>query len=233
MSNLDKITELEDEFKSNKLIITSINSLETLEQFYSPPEDENNSVSFFNFSSDKLLEGAVDIIKSQGNDISNIFENTVRHIVPLETAKGDFQNIGIGFSSHLAKGAIFLNSPFLNENSALQLAINIAHETGHQALYIYQTADPIIENGIDTPVYSYVRKIDRPAIQSFHASVALAFMVRFLTQLNKGYHSDYHQKVLEKLVHDFTQSLNSYKNIQFTEFGELLLEDLRCYACEL
>ena len=110
----------------------------------------------------------------------------------------------------------------------LQLAVNIAHELGHQCLYIYQTADPIIAHGLDTPVFSYIRKANRPAIQ---ATVALAFMVRFLTQITPDAEDrEYYNHMLSSIRSNFVESLSTYGNVTFTDLGQLLYEDLRSYA---
>ncbi|MAV91982.1 MAG: hypothetical protein CL676_11235 [Bdellovibrionaceae bacterium] len=235
MSNYSNHLRLKNIYELNEKIVTSNEALNAIESQYYPPEDKNNFVSFSTMEETELglIKAASDKVMSSYNDISLLFDELVMNIVPMKTTKGNFQDIGIGFSSHLAKGAIFLSIPFLELNSVNQLAINIAHETGHQALYVYQTADPIIENGLSTPVYSFVRKTDRPAIQSFHATIALAFMVRFISQLPESDESEYLADNLNVLSSDFKKSLDSYGNVTFTEFGKILLDDLRCYANEI
>ena len=234
MSNIENAHFLNDNIRPDEFIVKSNNSLLAISKFYSSPEDLENKISFSHLSEDQyfLLDKSIQIVQEQNNDISVLFKELIKNIVPLKVEQGDFQDLGIGFSTHFAKGAIFLSIPYLENESPLQLAINIAHEVGHQSLYIYQTADPIIEDGMSTEVYSYVRKTERPAIQSFHATVALAFMVRFLMQVNPV-ESLYFRKALDGLKRDFVKSLDSYDAIQFTELGSLLLEDLRRYAKEI
>jgi len=89
-----------------------------------------------------------------------------------------------GFSTPLCYGVFFLtfedrslNDP---EESALQMAVDLAHEAGHHALYAYQSADTLIKGDMTVPVYSAVRQTNRPAIMSLHASAALAFMISLL-----------------------------------------------------
>ncbi|RYZ46272.1 MAG: methyltransferase domain-containing protein [Sphingobacteriales bacterium] len=53
---------------------------------------------------------------------------------------------------------------------------------GHQALIVYQQSDAIISGDLEREVYSVIRRVKRPAILSFHAAVALAFMTRYLSE---------------------------------------------------
>ncbi len=89
---------------------------------------------------------------------------------------------GRGVSSHLYRGGIIIDLPEVEEHGDVELAINLAHEMGHQALMVYQNADPIIDGDLRAPVYSAIRREHRPAIKSFHALVALAYMKEFAVQ---------------------------------------------------
>ena len=239
MSYLQKIQDLKEEFLSEEFLVKSSKSLKTIGKLYAPVGEgyKEKSISFSKLTDEeyRIFYQSIELLESQGKDIGVLFKELVHKIVPLHfihLIQGPFQGMGIGFSTHLAKGAIFLSVPSIKKNTVLQLAVNMAHETGHQSLYIYQNADPIIDKGMSTPVFSHVRKINRPAIQSFHATVALAFMVRFLTQLKMDGNSYYH-KILSDLKEDFIQSLDGYESIQFTEVGQLLFEDLKHYANQI
>ncbi len=89
--------------------------------------------------------------------------------------------LGRGVSSHFYRGGILVDLPEIGEHLEVELAINLAHELGHQALMVYQNADPIIDGDIRAPVYSTIREENRPAIKSLHAVVALAFMKEFVS----------------------------------------------------
>ena len=234
MSHIKKIQDLKEEFLSEEFIVKSPKSLETIGKLYAPSGNKKDLISFSKLPDNryKLFFQSIELLGSQGKDIGLLFKELVKKIVPLNPVHGKSQDLGMGFSTHLAKGAIFLSFPSMGESTVLQLAVNMAHETGHQSLYIYQNADPIIDKGMSTPVFSHVRKTNRPAIQSFHATVALAFMVRFLTQLKMDGNSYYH-KILSDLKEDFIQSLDGYESIQFTEVGQLLFEDLKHYANQI
>lgn len=228
MSNLEHLHNLSMLFEIDDLILLDQSSSEKLEAHYLTDENDRN-LSLGDVSVHKLetLNAAVALVHSDDKDIAELFDELIKHVVPINTNHLQFQSTGVGFSTHLAKGSIFLSIP----NKKLELAINIAHELGHQCLYIYQTADPIIAQGLDTPVFSYVRKTNRPAIQAFHATVALAFMIRFLTQITpEERERKYYSMVLNSLRDDFMKSLNTYDSVQFTELGHLLYKDLRSYA---
>ncbi len=229
MSNLEHLHDLSTLFEIDDRILLDKNISEKLEQLYLYGKDDKN-LSLGNISSQELetLKTAVYLVQGSSNqDVSVLFDEVVKHIVPINISKLKSRSAGIGFSTHLAKGSVFLSVP----NKKLELAINIAHELGHQCLYIYQTADPIIAQGLDIPVFSYVRKTYRPAIQAFHATVALAFMVRFLTQVTPDKKEQkYYNQVLNSLRDDFIKSLNTYDGVTFTELGQILYEDLRSYA---
>ena len=163
-----------------------------------------------------------------------IFADIVNHIIPLNPEIGSVQSVGVGSSTLLARGAIFLSIPNMKKLSCIQLAINIAHELGHQCLMVYQTADRIIKDDLSMPVYSYIRKKDRPIIQSFHATFALAFMTEFLQNVDRKNlnteEKEFVQNELLKTRDDFKNSLRKFKNSQFTPLGKALLKELREYA---
>lgn len=212
----------------NDLVLLDQYSAEKLATHYLTSENDKK-LSLGDITSHELqtLVEALDLVQDGNTDISGLFAEVIKHVVPINISQLKRHTAGIGFSTHLAKGSIFLSVP----NKKLELAINIAHELGHQCLYIYQTANPIIAQGLDAPVFSYVRKTNRPAIQAFHAIVALAFMVRFLTQITPDTEDQGHyNQILSSLRSDFVESLSTYNGVKFTEVGQLLYEDLRSYA---
>lgn len=233
MSNIENLETLEVLFNERDFILTNPISTDVLENLYLG-EGIESKLTFGNIvdAEKDTLKKSITLVRESSSDISRLFSEVVQHIIPINTDAGKFQIIGNGFSSHLAKGSIFLSTPKMEDNDELQLAINIAHEVGHQCLYIYQTADPIIAEGLHKPIYSFVRKTERPAIQSFHATVALAFMVRFLSELKESeiIRTKYFAEAREKLSFDLIQSLDSFSEVRFTDIGQLLFEELRSYA---
>jgi hypothetical protein len=104
---------------------------------------------------------------------SEVFYDLVHFIVPIAA------NRKFAFSTHLARGAIFFTAPE-SSNAVTTMAIDLAHELGHQALMVFQSTDPLLASPLDQPVWSAIRKTTRPAIQSMQAAAAIAFMLVFI-----------------------------------------------------
>lgn len=228
MGDLDNVETLSSIYTSSSFTIESPRELSIIKDHFPIDDEMSDSIQIDDNQHTNLEsfnEAKENILNS---DLKDLFGSVVYHLVPLSTDKEKVQKIGAGFSSHLAKGAIFLSVPNLDKNSISQMSINLAHELGHQCLNIYQTADPIIEN-LHEPVYSFVRKAKRPAIMAFHATVALAFMTKFLETF-KGNRTLFLSEQYTALKYDFKQSLSSFENIRFTPFGKVLFKDLENYA---
>lgn len=123
------------------------------------PSDENIS--------DHFAAGRNQILNAE-DSLRLLFESVVDCVVPLGGGKNR------GFSSHFARGAIFRSLP--KSDSEFDIAFDVVHELGHQTLMVWQSIDPIITSDPAAPVFSQIRRRNRPAIQSFHAAVAIAFM---------------------------------------------------------
>lgn len=124
---------------------------------------------------------ALDWIRRIDESFETRAAELVKEVIPMGmrpplTARSPY---GRGVSSHLYRGGILIDLPEIVEHAEVELAINIAHELGHQALMVYQNADPIIDGDLRAPIYSAIREEYRPAIKSFHALVALAYMKEF------------------------------------------------------
>lgn len=112
-----------------------------------------------------------------------------------------------------------MNREFWNIN----LQIDIAHELGHSALIVYQAADPIFVSELDQPVLSGVRKVLRPAIMSFHAAAALAFMIEYLENALFQFQGDelrYVESELQKCKSDLSLALKALEKCEFTDLGK-------------
>ena len=159
----------------------------------------------------------------------NLLSTLCMFIVPIYSTRESVRPGGVGFSTLRARGAIFLSLPKNEKHSHLDLAINLAHELGHQSLMIYQGADRILNGKLDAPVYSVIRKTMRPAINSFHAVVALAFMVRFIADLlvandlpDDGF------LLLGRFVElrqNLTDGLETCRTLDFTEVGKKIFTE--------
>jgi hypothetical protein len=100
--------------------------------------------------------------------LARLFSELVDFTIPLPGQRNR------GFANHLIRGAIFRTVP--EDENKYDVAIDLAHETGHYGLMVLQSIDPIIKSNPDKLVHSTVRNHIRPAIQVFHAAVAMAFM---------------------------------------------------------
>lgn len=147
-----------------------------------------------------------------------IYSSLVDFIIPLKQPRAR------GWSCQYARGAIFIGFP--SGYSRLNLALDLAHEMGHQALALLQSSDKVIASDWDTPVYSEVRRTNRPAFQSLHAATAIAFMVKFVKDLGTP---DYvHPEFSYPLTVALDKAICSLRqSCQFTAVGELLLDEFK------
>lgn len=168
-------------------------------------------------------------------ELASLLRVTVRSFVPLTGA--NLRKDGSGKSCHWLKGAIFLSLPQDRRYSELELALNIVHELGHQVLMIYQDADSIMTD-LYKPVFSSIRKTERPAIMSFHALVAIYFMLFFFHSLlnssNKWSPEElaYLKAKILKLSSDFTGAM-ALKDIDFSPLGLLMMQEMMDYCLSI
>lgn len=160
--------------------------------------------------------------------LSRLYAEFVDYVIPLTHGRNR------GYSTHLARGVIFRSFP-PNAN-AYDVAIDLAHELGHQVLMTWQSVDGILKSDPDQPVFSEIRLVDRPAIQSFHAAVALAYMLYFVQSLpddpacqeagiRRG--KSYRGTLQESLV----MAIKSLReNCQFTAVGARMLDEMQLVA---
>lgn len=160
--------------------------------------------------------------------LSRLYTEFVDYVVPLTHGRNR------GYSTHLARGVIFRSFP-PNAN-AYDIAIDLAHELGHQVLMAWQSVDKILTTDHDQPVFSEIRLVNRPAIQSFHAAVALAYMLYFVKSLpndtdcqeagvrrGKAYRGSLHES-LNMAIASLRQ------NCKFTALGTRMLEEMQLVA---
>ncbi|MCC5995699.1 MAG: hypothetical protein JJU18_04940 [Oceanicaulis sp.] len=168
-------------FEHDGRILSDSNKIDVLSKFISGPGkiclqglpgEKSDWVPKLHEAPDRFQK-SVDIIESSSLALKTLYSNIVDVIIPLGGGRNR------GYSTHYARGAIFRSLP--SDNNEFDVAFDIVHELGHQSLMIWQSIDPILASEPDAPVYSQIRKRDRPAIQSLHAAVALAYML-FLKQ---------------------------------------------------
>ena len=172
---------------------------------------------------------AMEIISSSCPWIWRNFELIIHNISPLSIQKKK-RNIG-GSSDYNLLGNIFASlypPPYSVEN----LAISLAHELGHNCLMVFQSGQsPIHQDSYYTEVYSGVRDTLRPALGSFHAAVALGYMLSLsqaaannlaLTDDQRSFFSDKSKEHKESLK----KGLDALKAIQLNDLGVVIYKEL-------
>lgn len=156
--------------------------------------------------------------------LSRLYLEFVDFVVPLADGRNR------GYSTHLARGVIFRSFP--PQANAYDVAIDLAHELGHQVLMAWQSVDKILTTDHEQPVFSEIRQVDRPAIQSFHAAVALAYMLFFVKSMQGSAECQdaglrrgkTYRGTLQASLNMATLSLR--KNCKFTPLGLKMMEEM-------
>ncbi len=179
-----------------------------------------------------LANEALSLIFEASPICEALWGELVTQVIPLDpvSAETKVRYLGSGISNHRFRGAIFTHPPTPDEFKVEELAINLIHELGHQALMVYQYADPIFVSAPSTPVYSAIRKVHRPLIMSFHALAALTFMCEFTrlaAQKFSGSRKKYFEKRLQEINFDFQLGLKAVDDIEFTAFGRRLVDEMK------
>lgn len=159
-------------------------------------------------------------------------DNLVQVVVPLFT---DGPRPRFCFSSHEARSAIFLSIPPRSPTTRIELAFDLVHEMGHQALMRFQSADPLMTSDFDTPIFSGVRRTPRPAIHSYHAAAAIAYMLAFI-EGGEGLLENTEEEVfleeqcslLRTGLQNSLEQLNA--NCEFTTTGRRILDSITTTA---
>ena len=180
-----------------------------------------------------LAPKAVDTVMAVSPSWAERLQALCQIIVPLgtTTAGNPRRDVGRGFSSHFFRGAIFMDPPSTDDHRFEAYTINLAHEIGHQALFVYQCADNIIDGALETPVYSVIRKTERPAIQSYHAVVAAAYMAEFIGDWLQELGSDgtkvqYLRRRLEENIGHVEEGIAALSVLRYTEVGQQILDEM-------
>ncbi|MQB35116.1 aKG-HExxH-type peptide beta-hydroxylase [Rhizobium rhizogenes] len=169
----------------------------------------------------KELTEVVDHVEASSPFFFNGRSALVKWIVPLQ------QQRPRGWSLQSARGLIFLG--YHQGYNHTDLALDLVHEMGHQALALFQSLDPIFASDENAPVYSEVRKTQRPAMQSLHAASAIAFMAKYLRDIGlpDHIHPDFRQSMGLVLRHAIDQLRLL---CTFTSIGEQILSDFESFA---
>lgn len=177
------------------------------------------------------LNAAIFLLTTADTTLAVRWQHLVCQVIPLGPLESGtpVRREGYGMSNHLYRGGIFVGLPSVFPGSTIELAINLAHELGHQAAMVYQYADCLLETEHATPVYSAVRKTERPAIMSFHAVVALLYMVEFLWHARRlvkiPADAAYAGQRWKTLREDLAMGLAALQSLQLSVLGKGMLQE--------
>jgi len=139
-----------------------------------------------------------------------------------------------GYSGDHSRGIIFRSIPA--QANPYEIAIDLVHELGHHVLDVWQSVDPILLSDPAQPVYSEIRKTLRPAIQTYHAAVAIAYMHFFVESMpyDPACQEAGRLRGLSyrgSLVESLQMSIDSLRrDCEFTPLGEKLLQEMEDLA---
>lgn len=162
------------------------------------------------------LDDISDHVRGISTFFDDVFDAVVEMVVPLHQPRAR------GLSSQLMRGVIFLG--YAPGYSSIDLALDLVHEMGHQALALLQSCDPLFVSNPHAPVFSEVRHAARPAVQSLHAAAAISFMLEYVSNADipNHLHPDFDitlSDALERAVAALHESC------RFTDLGEQILLD--------
>lgn len=176
----------------------------------------------------ELFHDGYDYVINSGDSIAKLYDELIDFVVPIQAC--DKENRG--FSSITSRGVIFRSFP--SWATAWDVAFDVIHELGHQSLFVWQSIDKIISSDPNAPVFSLIRKGYRPAMQTFHGAIALAFMV----YLQRAYSDnvDCQNVAMERgrwyagtLNDSLGLALESLKaDCQFTDIGKYIYNEMDC-----
>lgn len=192
-----------------------------------------NSDSFYEFIEE--LKVSVDLLSSDPNWESRI-NILVNEIIPIEPTSENIKmrKDGSGLSTHFYRKGVFLSRPMVDETRAFELALNLTHEMGHQALMAYEVLDDIIQGGPEVQSFSPIRQTSRPAIQSLHAVIAIVYMLEFIyafeRKLLQIIGPDYLNKRKAELKKGLKEGLYSLEDISMTKLGNQIVSELQAFS---
>ena len=182
----------------------------------------------------RLVPAALEWIRGVDESFVARVGELVKEVIPLgmRAPLKARSPLGRGVSSHFYRGGLLVDLPEIDEHLEIEFAINLAHELGHQAFMVYQNADPIVDGDLRAPVYSAIRGEPRPAIKSFHALVALAYMKEFALAALLSSRTPKDRRVrlglrVAQIDRDMALGARAFRDagIKFSELGAELFEE--------
>lgn len=151
----------------------------------------------------------------------------------LREAASDYtpRKNGTGLSTHLYRKGVFLTNPDPSNHNKIELMLNLVHEIGHQALITIQGFDSILKDNYSKSVYSTIRKVERPAILSFHALVAVMFMVELILDIEMCYEEEklcspeYFKIRCRDLEKELDEGIQTTREEDLSQVGKTILKE--------
>jgi len=184
----------------------------------------------------KDIEKALHFIFEASTKLKTRWEKLVQLLVPIKHGTEPPSKIGRGLSNHLFRKCIFIELPIESPKKDLQIALNLVHELGHQALITYQNADLIIETNRDQHVHSVIRNTKRPIIRSYHAFFVSGYMLEFLIEAQKLKLSEDLINLIQKEKIELRRSIFLASNelrkapVTFTQLGLEIINEFESLA---
>ncbi len=161
INSLTEVNESIEHIKLHKSLIVGFtketNESEKIESILGVKLDdidlETDANIIQNFS--QTFKNALNILSRACPWIKEMYDTLVHQVLFIKKEVTSIR----AMSTHFVKGLIIFRISIVNDFSSLiNLAFDIAHEVGHQALMVLLTSDKIISSSYDDPVYSGVRK---------------------------------------------------------------------------
>lgn len=175
------------------------------------------------------LKSTLDVLLNIDREYFDRFRKLICHILIQKGKEGHrIREAGTGMSSFNYRKGIFLSIPTC-EYWQFELLLNLSHELGHQALITLQKRDHILLSSHFHPVYSVIRKTERPAILSFHALTASIYMLEFIIRnyddLLNFTSDDYLHERFKNIKKDVRSGLQIFKHSHFSPLGAKIFDE--------
>jgi hypothetical protein len=170
------------------------------------------------------LNALVESVRRTSAFFEHSIPSLLEIVVPLRQPRAR------GLSCDLFRGVVFLGYP--TGYSELNLALDLTHELGHQALGLLRSCDPLFLSDPGLPVFSEVRHTERPALLSLHAASAIAFMLRYA--LDAGCADHIHPDFNVTLGFALERGLDALTKVcKFTAVGRQVVDEFYELLAEL
>ncbi len=178
----------------------------------------------------EIFAEAIRLTESWSPWMQTVFKRVIKSVVPVVSTRDNSE--GFSFTDHNFIGAIFASVDTRTPYPELLLNTFLAHELGHNALMIYQHAGNFFYES-DEWIYSGIRKTLRPVVASFHAAVALAYLIDCTSALMKSRNDVAEKAYLNGLLNEYRNSLQTgleaLSHVRKSELCQSIYDDIFVY----